>query len=173
MPKLYNFNEPVISQTALITLAEKVNKRLGFMKDVAGFKAQLHMPIEDVVQEYKVINNSLTEAESLGLDPESVRPFIVAQIDAAKAIQYRYRADWLAVPEIDWKPQPLDDVRQKVAQLSSEILQQLAFIGELGLIDRNERNGFVLQLEQNNLSFEDKERLFDALLFVRHISMKQ
>ena len=33
----------------------------------------------------------------MGLEPASVRPFIAAQMDAAKAIQYRYRADWLVL----------------------------------------------------------------------------
>lgn len=173
MVKVSFNNGPVISPSTLVPLAEKVNQRLGYMKDVAGYKAQNHLPVEDVEQESKVINGSLTEAEGLGLDPESVRPFIVAQIDAAKAIQYRYRADWLSVPEIDWQPQPLDIVRQKIAQLSSEILQQLALRAQDGPIQANEQNAFVLQLEQNNLSCPDKWRLFDTLLFVRPVSIVQ
>lgn len=163
----------MISQSTLVPLAEKVNQRLGYMKDVAGYKAQHHLPIEDVEQESKVINSSLTEAAGLGLDRESVRPFIVAQIDAAKAIQYRYRANWLAVPEVDWQPQPLDIVRQKIAELSSEILRQLALRAVDGPILVNERNAFVLQLQQNNLSCADKWRLFDALTLARTVSIEQ
>lgn len=167
------FKKPVISQSALLPLVEKVNQRLGYMKDVAGYKAQNHLPVEDVVQESKVINSSLTEAEGLGLDPESVRPFIIAQMDAAKAMQYRYRADWLSVPEIDWQPQPLDAVRQKIAELSSEILQQLALLAVDGPIPANERDAFVFQLKQKNLSCADKVRLFDALIIVRSASIEQ
>lgn len=47
-------------------------------------------------------------------------------MDVAKAIQYRYRADWLSVPETDWKPRPLKDVREQIAQLNYRILQHLA-----------------------------------------------
>lgn len=47
-------------------------------------------------------------------------------MDVAKAIQYRYRADWLSVPETDWKPRPLKDVREQIAQLNYRILQDLA-----------------------------------------------
>lgn len=157
----------------MIQLAEKVNERLGYMKDVAGCKAQHHLPVENVVQESKVINSSLTEAVSSGLDPESTRPFIIAQIDAAKAIQYRYRADWLSVPEVDWQPQPLEMVRQAIARLSSEILQQLALRIKEGPIETSEREAFVLQLKQNNLCCADKMRLFDALLLVRLASVEE
>lgn len=85
-------------------IGELVNQRLSLMKDVAGYKAQQHLPIEDLAQEAKVLANAQAEAGRLGLEPTSVRPFITAQMDAAKAIQYRYRADWLASPESDWQP---------------------------------------------------------------------
>lgn len=77
-------------------IGELVNQRLSLMKDVAGYKAQQHLPIEDLAQEAKVLASAQAEAGRLGLEPASVRPFIAAQMDAAKAIQYRYRADWLA-----------------------------------------------------------------------------
>lgn len=80
-------------------IGELVNQRLSLMKDVAGYKAQQHLPIEDLAQEAKVLASAQAEAGRLGLEPASVRPFIAAQMDAAKAIQYRYRADWLASPE--------------------------------------------------------------------------
>nr|WP_318269218.1 hypothetical protein [Pantoea agglomerans] len=34
-----------------------------------------------------------------GLDGISVKPFIRAQMDAEKAVQYCYLADWLFAPE--------------------------------------------------------------------------
>lgn len=165
--KHHSVNE---SPSTLVPLADKINQRLGHMKDVAGYKADHHLPIENVEQESKVINDSLTEAEDLGLDRESVRPFIIAQISAAKAIQYRYRAQWLSVPEKDWQPQPLDVVREKIALASSDILQQLALLAKDGPIQANERNAFVVQLDQNNLSCQDKWRLFEALLVVRPVA---
>ncbi|MFQ9621615.1 MAG: gamma subclass chorismate mutase AroQ [Enterobacteriaceae bacterium] len=95
-----------------------INERLSLMKDVAGYKAQHHQAIEDLQQEKKVLESATADADSLGLKGESVRPFIQAQMDAAKAIQYRYRADWLAAPETDWQPRPLQDVRTQIGQLS-------------------------------------------------------
>lgn len=54
------------------------------MKDVAGYKAENHLPIEDRIQEEKVINSAMAQAESLGLNGESIKPLMVAQINAAK-----------------------------------------------------------------------------------------
>lgn len=69
------------------------------MKYVAKYKFEKHLSVEDRTQENKVILNSINKAEILGLDKKSIKPFIISQINAAKAIQYRYKADWLAMPE--------------------------------------------------------------------------
>ncbi len=37
------------------------------MKDVAGYKAEQHLPIEDLTQEKKVLDQSLSELTLLGL----------------------------------------------------------------------------------------------------------
>ncbi|MFI8418159.1 chorismate mutase [Serratia sp. NPDC078593] len=150
-----------------VPIAEVVNQRLSYMKDVAGYKAQHHLPIEDQKQESKVLASAQAEAEQLGLDPESVRPFIEAQMDAAKAIQYRYRADWLSQPETNWQPRPLEQVRTQIANLSSEILQRLVRQVTTGAIGENERQAFVKVIQQANLSEADKQRLFDTLLAVK------
>jgi chorismate mutase len=148
-------------------LGELVNQRLAYMKDVAGYKAQQHLPIEDLAQESQVLASTQAEAERLGLDPLSVRPFIMAQMDAAKAIQYRFRADWLAQPESDWQPRPLDRVRPQIAELSSRILQRLAQQLKAGPLTEAARTSFIHALTQTNLSEADKQRLFSALLAVR------
>ncbi|AGP44161.1 Secreted chorismate mutase precursor [Serratia plymuthica] len=149
------------------TLGELVNQRLAYMKDVAGYKAQQHLPIEDLAQEAKVLASTEAEAGRLGLAPRSVRPFIVAQMDAAKAIQYRYRADWLATPESGWQPRPLDSVRPQIAELSNRILQRLAQQLKAGPLTEQARGAFVSAIRQPNLSDADKQRLFTALLAVR------
>lgn len=96
------------------------------MKDVAGYKAYNHLAIEDLSQEAKVLSSSMLEAEKLMLDGESVKPFIQAQMDAAKAIQYRYRADWLSVPEKGWQPAPLEQVRAKISASNTDILTKIS-----------------------------------------------
>jgi len=108
-------------------VAHLMNERLSYMKDVAGYKAEQHLPIEDLVQEKKVLDQSLSEAESFGLSSETVKPFIVTQMNVAKAIQYRYRADWLSSPETNWKPQDLSEVRLKIGSLNTELLKNIAY----------------------------------------------
>jgi chorismate mutase len=143
--------------------APLINARLGYMKDIAGYKAENHLPVEDRIQEEKVLNNAMTEAESLGLSGESIKPFMVAQINAAKAIQYRYRADWLSQPEKDWQPKPLDKVRPHIGVLSTQILEQIA--KELKTCERAEmgnKEKFLNILRQHNLKDADVEALFST-----------
>lgn len=93
-----------ISAIAMATLIESnnvellINQRLSYMKDIAGYKARNYLAIEDLPQEEKVLSSTVSEADKLGLDGESVKPFIQAQMDAAKTIQYRNRADGLLLP---------------------------------------------------------------------------
>ncbi|ATO31404.1 Secreted chorismate mutase [Dickeya dianthicola] len=147
-------------------LASLVNQRLGYMKDVAGYKAAHHLAIEDLQQEDNVLKASRQQATQYGLDADSVTPFIRAQMDAAKAIQYRYRADWLAMPEQqDWQPRPLDDVRTQIAKLNGMLLQQLAdtLHQQGGSLSRLNHAAFMHTVTQKNLSEHDKARLFTTL----------
>ena len=59
-------------------IGELVNQRLSLMKDVAGYKAQQHLPIEDLAQEAKVLASAQAEAGRLGLEPTPPRRFSTA-----------------------------------------------------------------------------------------------
>jgi chorismate mutase len=145
-----------------------INQRLSYMKDVASSKASLHLPVEVLEQEDKVLLATQKTAAELGLDPQSVKPFIVAQMSAAKAIQYRYRADWLATPEKDWRPRPLEEIRQSIAALSEQILQRLAVeLKTQGKISPDSQAAFIADLQLKNLSEADKVQLFKTLEQVR------
>lgn len=149
---------------AKATVAQLINQRLSYMKDVAGYKAENHLPVEVLEQEDKVLTKSMSEAESFGLSGESVRPFIIIQMNAAKAIQYRYRADWLSVPENGWRPKPLGDVRIKISGLSTEILQQIAILLKAGeKINASDKEMFMENIQQHNLKNSDKQQIFSAL----------
>lgn len=145
-----------------------INERLSYMKDVASAKAENHQPVEVIAQEEKVLHSTQNEAASLGLDPDSVKPFIVAQMSAAKAIQYRYRADWLSTPETDWKPRPLESIRTDIAGLSTRILQRLAVeLKANGKISPDNQAAFIAALQQKNLNEADKAQLYKTLKQVR------
>ncbi|EXE57587.1 putative chorismate mutase [Acinetobacter sp. 1542444] len=143
--------------------ARLVNERLAYMKDVAGYKAEQHLPIEDLTQEKKVLDQSLSEAESFGLNSETVKPFIVSQMNVAKAIQYRYRADWLSSPESNWKPQDLAEVRLKISSLNTELLKSIA--DELKKNNNKAPHGcsYMWPVQHPQLKEADKKALCVAL----------
>lgn len=143
-------------------VASLMDQRLSYMKNVAGYKASNHLAIEDLAQEARVLSASVAEAETLGLNGHSVKPLIQAQMDAAKAIQYRYRADWLSVPEEGWQPEPLQQVRSKISVLNTEILTAIsARLTEGDLF--TDKNAFMNTLQQTHLKDSDKQRLWDSL----------
>ncbi|EIC83484.1 chorismate mutase [Serratia sp. M24T3] len=145
-----------------------INERLSYMKDVASSKAEHHQPVEALEQEEKVLQATQKTAEGLGLDPQSIKPFIVAQMSAAKAIQYRYRADWLASPEDSWKPRPLEEIRKNIAALSDQILRRLADeLKASGKISPDSQAEFIAEIQQKNLGKADKVQLFKTLEQVR------
>lgn len=159
---------PLPLQAADASVAALINDRLSLMKDVAGDKARRHLAIEDLAQERQVLEKSLADARAMGLDGASVAAFIQAQMDAAKAIQYRYRADWLSTPENDWSARPLAQVRKKIASLSQRILTQTAERLKTGqpLTDADKAQ-FIDTLNQKNLSDNDKQRLWQTLSQVK------
>lgn len=179
MRKLYLFKLMFIAAVLFATsnaLADSysvinlINERLSYMKDVAGYKAQHHQTIEDLPQEKKVLQNAIADAGKLGIKEDTVIPFIQAQMDVAKAIQYRYRADWLSVPETDWKPRPLKDVREQIAQLNNRILQSLAKrLKSEGTLTEWEKVHFMQNIQQQNLNEMDKLLIWNAL---RKVSLK-
>lgn len=95
------------------------------MKAVAAFKARHNLPVEDIDQEKKVMAGSVKLAETYGLDGESVRPFIQAQMNVAKAIQYRYRAQWLSDDTIP-QEHSLELLRQEISDLNNAIFMSIA-----------------------------------------------
>lgn len=143
--------------------ARLVNELLSYMKDVAGYKAEQHLPIEDLTQEKKVLDQSLSEAESFGLNSETLKPFIVTQMNVAKAIQYRYRADWLSSPESNWKPQDLAEVRLKISSLNTELLKNIA--DELKKNNNKAPHGcsYMWPVQHPQLKEADKKALCETL----------
>lgn len=145
-------------------IIQLMNQRMTLMKDVAGYKVKTHQAIEDLQQEQKVLLAGLEQAAQLGIDPQTIEPFIVAQMDIAKVIQYRYRANWLSAPETKLEAEDLNTVRKKIAKLSSELIQHIA--GEL------KRNGHLHDLDPSalqheNLSSADKMRFIKTLNQIR------
>lgn len=147
-----------------------INKRLSYMEDVALFKALKHLPIEDIAREIIVIDKAKESASKQGLDPETIEDFFSAQISAAKAIQFRYRADLLTTPT-NRVPRDLQNVvRPALITLGNEILVKL-----IGYLEKHKEftdEQFPLFNKAVNspyLNVEDKKFLFAALQKIRAV----
>ncbi len=157
--------------TVMPSVGNLIDERLSYMKDVSGYKAQNHLAIEDLTQEKKVLEKAVADANSLGIEGRTVKHFVQAQMDAAKAIQYRYRADWLSAPEPGWQPRPLDQVRHKISQLSYSILQKVAKrLQSGGRLSGTEQQSFMQDVRQRNLNEKDKQMIWSAL---NEVSLKK
>ncbi|WP_413723134.1 chorismate mutase [Sodalis sp. RH23] len=156
-----------VSTVTVPHLSSAINQRLLVMKDVAGYKAEHHLPVEDLARERKVVASAQEDALAQGLDPQSVLPFIQAQMDVAKAIQYRYLADWLSSPEPSWQPRSLDEVRGAIADQDKVILNSIGQRLLAGGFSEADKAEMYNLLHAPHLSDADRHRLVDALVKIK------
>jgi len=151
-----------------LSLFQAIDERLGYMEDVALFKAQNQIPVEDIEREGVVLADAKELATSHGLDSNSMERFFIAQINAAKAIQYRYRAE-LLTREMPARSVDLQtDSRPALDRLSSEIVMLFAALSRSRpAMEEGSREIFMNTLESRLLADAEKEALFDAMLEVR------
>lgn len=144
-----------------------INNRLRHMKAVALFKAQQHRAVEDLERENLVLKKSLNSAKQQCLDATSVSEFFQAQMDAAKAIQYRYRAQWLSEGTAK-QSTDLDSLRQSLNSLGTKIVEGLSsHLSNHGRLGQELFQKFHWQLDIRHLSKNDKQRLFSSLINVQ------
>ena len=150
------------------SLFKAIAERLGYMEDVGAYKAQNKIPVEDVQREKIVLSNAKELAAAHGLDPDSMERFFIAQISAAKAIQYRYRAE-LLTREIPTRPMDLQsDIRPELDRLGSDIVKFFATaLQSRSAIIEERRERFMSTLQSRLLVDAEREALFDAMLEVR------
>ena len=143
-----------------------IRERLNYMEDVALYKDKHSIPIEDKEREDEVLRNAITTAKINGLDPESIDDFFEAQIAVSKAIQYRYRADWL-LDDSAGRRIPLDlknTVRPKLITIGQNIISSIQiYLMNHGSFKEDDRNEFMQYMRVKNLSEREKNLLFDRL----------
>lgn len=138
------------------------------MQDVAAYKVQNQIPVEDAEREKIVLSNAKKLAATHGLDPESMERFFIAQISAAKAIQYRYSAQ-LLTREIPTRPIDLEsEIRPELDRLGNDIVMLFATLLESrSAMGKETRERFMSTLQARFLADTEREALFDAMLEVR------
>ncbi|SIO95931.1 chorismate mutase [Vibrio spartinae] len=163
---LLSFN--VFATPTPAELFSTINLRLSYMEDVALYKAIHRKPIEDLEREAVVIEKASLSAEKEGLDKHSVIGFFKAQIAAAKAIQYRYRADLLSQPETGTPRDLKTVIRPELIKLGKQINTDIAhYLHDGGVFSANDLATFKATLNSKYLTDADKKALFDALTQIR------
>ena len=105
-------------------------------------------------------------AESNSLDPDSVDNFFKAQIAVSKAIQYRYRADWLLDDSAGRRiPLDLDNIiRPRLIQIGRELIISMRnYLNKNVSFKEEDRKEFMQYMRVKNLSNREKHLLFDRL----------
>jgi chorismate mutase len=157
-------SQQVKKQQSASTLFLLINKRLSYMEDVALYKAQKQLPIENIKREQQVLAKAMASAATQDLDPKLIEVFFRAQIDSAKAIQYRYRAELLTEAIEKLPPDLSKEIRPQLLRLGDEIIGQIAtHIREHGQLERSLMPMFYTLLHQKYLSDRDKQQLFKGL----------
>lgn len=152
-----------VSSVSLEALSRALNERMQVMKVVAGYKALHHLPVEDLPREQVVLDHMLQNAQRAGLDPHSVEPFVHALMNASKAIQYRYRADWLSTPDSAMSVADLTETRQQIEQLDTQLLTAISQRLIAGTFSQEDKVFLMSQLTAPHLSEGDKNTLFASL----------
>ncbi len=107
-------------------LFERIDARLELMDEVAAYKWQRGLPIEDLDRETVVLDRAAADALRFGLTPDSVRALFAAQIEAAKAIQAYWFERWAGGEAPPPAPDLAADVRPALLRLGAEILEAAA-----------------------------------------------
>ena len=145
-----------------------INDRLSLMEDVALYKANNNIPVEDLPREQVVLADTQTSAAEAGLNPQSVQQFFAAQIAVAKAIQYRHLADWQSAPAGKAADDLQAVIRPVLTDLGNRIVLLLAeSINSGGGIEEADRALFTASVTASHVSEADRDRLFDSLLIIR------
>ena len=145
-----------------------INERLSYMEDVATYKANNHIAIEDIQREKIVVEKAKEFGSGLGFEPEIIEDFFYAQISVAKAIQYRYRAELLSHPS-NQKPRDLQKViRPALIRLGNRIMELIAaYCKKYGKFNQAQFTEFKEAITVKYVKEADKELLFRVLLKIK------
>ena len=160
--------QKVFEQDSAIALFILINQRLQFMPDVALYKAQNNLAIEHLEREQNVLKAAIASSKKQGLQAQSVKQFFQSQMDVAKAIQYRYRADLLSDPIEKPAPDLNKSIRPALIKLGDEIIVEMGrHINKYGKIDPSLNKLFDNSINHQYISKRDKQLLFQGLTKIR------
>lgn len=150
-------------------LFQLINQRLAHMSDVAAYKWQQELAIENLAREKIVIENASDSAADLGLDAASTIDFFTLQIDAAKMIQAGWHNEWRKngfdrtadIPHLN------KEIRPKLIKLGEQIIHHIAYT--LPALRQADAYPALLEnitqtIDQPYINADAKKQLLDALV---------
>lgn len=150
-----------------------INERLSYMEDVALYKHNYHICIENVEVEKNLLKGVREYAENHRIDEESLVKFFKTQIEAAKVIQYRKRADYLMNPPDEKAPDLNTNLRPMIKILGQKINHQIKnFLNEGETFETSSYKLFEDSIDTYYLTRFEKQKLFEALLSIQLDSKK-
>jgi chorismate mutase len=116
---------------ALDRLLGLMEKRLTLMHEVARWKWSAGKEISDPQRERKVLQTAVERGREKGLDPEQVRTFFAAQMEAARILQQADFDRWKANKQGPFADTTsLAELRERIDELNREMLDALAELRE-------------------------------------------
>lgn len=115
------------SNDPVVRLTEIMAARLAVMEDVARYKWNNDLPVEDLDREAVVLEVTIARAVDAGVDPDQAAAVIEAQMAAAKAIQKKLFARWHAIDRAPFPDAPslTEDLRPAISQLTGDLIEAL------------------------------------------------
>jgi acetolactate decarboxylase len=108
-------------------LLRLMRQRLALMHDVARWKWNTGKPITDPQRECELLHSVVERGRGKGLDPELVRSYFAAQMEAARLVQQADLDRWKANKQKPFADtRSLAELRQRIDQLNSELIDALA-----------------------------------------------
>ncbi|WP_299002259.1 chorismate mutase [uncultured Shewanella sp.] len=162
---ILSFSGSAMANVDVDSIFNTINERLTYMQDVALYKAQHHLAIEDLAREKQVLASAMQAASQLGLPANKVDSFFKAQIAVAKAIQYRYRAHWLASPTSRTPEDLKTQIRPALIKLGKQLNTELAaYVKQGGHFMQAQYPRFSDAINVKYVTDADKKLLFNALI---------
>lgn len=102
-----------------------IENRLMQMADVARYKWDHSIAVEDQEREAAILARTVTQAGELGIESDAANRLVIAQMTAAKMIQNRLIARWNTKAANDRQLPPLRDLSTEIRPVISKLTQEL------------------------------------------------
>jgi chorismate mutase len=112
----------------VLVLRRLMIERLALMEQVAAYKWNNELPIDNPVREANVLKAVVARSRAAGLDPKIAQRFVVAQMEAAKTVQRYYFDLWRKKggAHVNGAADLVTELRPRIGALSADLIAAMA-----------------------------------------------